>query len=66
VVLLSCIRDRTWRRATRTVWCPTHQRAAAIDVSERVSTGMMIRDLKRCSLIETGARCHRECLNEIA
>lgn len=66
VILLYAIRDRSWsppRRTTRTIWCPKHLRQATIDVRERVSTGMVIKDVKRCSLIDEGVRCHWECLN---
>jgi hypothetical protein len=65
LAVLYSIRDRTWsppRRVTRTLWCPTLHRRATIDVRERVSTGMVIRDLERCSLLDEGEQCHRACL----
>ena len=68
VVLFYCIRDTTsapLRRVTRTVWCPTRERRAIVDFNERVVTGIAIRKVEGCSLLEHGERCSGPCVTNL-
>jgi hypothetical protein len=68
VVLFYCIRDPMalpLHRVTRTLWCPTHARKATVEFSERVSTGITIREVERCSLLERGRRCNKACRDDV-
>jgi hypothetical protein len=64
VLILYGIRDRRWappRRVTRAVWCPSRNRRAIVDFTERVDTGLVVRTVEQCSLLDEGERCSGPC-----
>jgi hypothetical protein len=64
LVILLGMRDRAWappRLVSRSVRCPTHGRLAAVQFTESMRTGLVLRSVHSCSLLAPGERCDEAC-----
>lgn len=47
---------------TRWVWCAPHRRAAMVEFTERVQTGILLRRVRHCPLRRPGEHCGNVCV----
>lgn len=64
VAILVLMRDRESappRLISWQVWCAERGQRAVVDFVERVQTGLRMREVRQCSLLQPGERCSEEC-----
>ena len=66
LVILFRVRDTEWvppHAVSESLWCPIHRRRVAVDLVERVETGLKLRSVEHCPLRGASERCDEECLD---
>ncbi len=64
LAVMFAMRDRVSAPAhpvSRTMWCDRHRGLATVEFVERVSTGLTIRAVRRCTLRALGEHCGESC-----